>query len=172
MTDRIETSPELSDPVVIGVVSTHHGVRGTLRVKPVGSGVHLRKGESPVVGDGGRRTILGARQTPKGFLVDFEGIASREEADPMRGVELLLDRSELDDPEEGEIYVADLIGLEAFDHESGEKLGIVAETFETAAHEILVIRSDGEETYVPFTMEHVPEVNLEAGRITIAPPEE
>ncbi|CAN5580335.1 MAG: ribosome maturation factor RimM [Actinomycetota bacterium] len=170
MTDRNELSSELSDPVVIGVISTPHGVRGTLRVKPVGSGLHLRKGESPVVGDR-RRTILGARQTPKGFLVDFEGISSREEADAMRGAELFLDRDELDEPDEGEFYVSDLVGLEALD-ESGEKVGTVAETFETAAHEILVIREDGEEIYVPFTMEHVPEINLEAGRITIAQPEE
>jgi len=170
MTDRNELSSELSDPVVIGVISTPHGVRGTLRVKPVGSGLHLRKGESPVVGDR-RRTILGARRTPKGFLVDFEGISSREEADAMRGAELFLDRDELDEPDEGEFYVSDLVGLEALD-ESGEKVGTVAETFETAAHEILVIREDGEEIYVPFTMEHVPEINLEAGRITIAQPEE
>jgi 16S rRNA processing protein RimM len=89
----------------------------------------------------------------------------------MRGAELFLDRDELDEPDEGEFYVSDLVGLEALD-ESGEKVGTVAETFETAAHEILVIREDGEEIYVPFTMEHVPEINLEAGRITIAQPEE
>jgi 16S rRNA processing protein RimM len=161
---------ELSDPVVIGTIATPHGVRGTLRVRPVGSGRHLRKGASPLVGDG-RRRILNVRQTPKGFLIDFEGIGGREEADSMRGTELLLDRSELDEPEDGEVYVADLIGLEAFD-EAGEKVGTVAETFETAAHEVLVIRSGDEETYVPFTMEHVPEVDIEAGRIIVAPPEE
>ncbi len=171
MTDGTGTFRELSDPVVIGTITTPHGVRGTLRVKSVGSGRHLRKDASPLVG-GGRRLILEARQTPKGFLVDLEGVSSREDADAMRGVELFLDRSELDEPEEGEVYVADLIGLDAFDDDSGGKLGTVAETFETAAHEILVIRSGDEETYVPFTMEHVPEMNPEAGRITVAPPKE
>lgn len=171
MTKNSEPSSKLSDPVVIGTITAPHGVRGILRVKPVGSGRHLRKDASPLVG-GGRRLILEARQTPKGFLVEFEGISSREDADAMRGVELFLDRSELDEPEEGEVYVADLIGLDAFDDDSGEKLGTVAETFETAAHEILVIRSGDEEIYVPFTMEHVPELDIEAGRIIVAPPEE
>ncbi|MGH3090127.1 MAG: ribosome maturation factor RimM [Rubrobacteraceae bacterium] len=163
-------SRELSDPVLIGVVATPHGTRGTLRVKPTGSGRHLRKGASPLVGEE-RRDILKARQTPKGFLIDFEGIESREEADALRGIELFLDRCELDEPEEGGVYVADLIGLEAFDG-SGGKVGTVAETFETAAHEILVINTGDEELFVPFTMEHVPEVGIEAGRITVAPPEE
>lgn len=166
-----DVSRKLSDPVVIGTITTPHGIRGTLRVKPMGVGNHLREGISPLVG-GERRRILKARPTPKGFLIDFEGISSREDADAMRGIELFLDRSELDEPDEDEVYVADLVGLEAFDDESGEKLGTVEETFETAAHEILVIREDGEETYVPFTTEHVPEVDLEAGEITVAPPEE
>lgn len=170
MTERIEPSSKLSDPVVIGIVAVPHGIRGTLRVKPVGSGLHIRKGESPVVGDR-RRLILGARQTPKGFLIDFEGIESREDADPMRGTELFLDRSELDETDEGEFYVSDLVGLAAFDA-SGEKVGTIAETFETAAREILVIHSGDEEIFVPFTMEHVPDLDIEAGRITVAPPEE
>lgn len=160
----------LRDPVVIGTITTPHGVRGTLRVKPAGAGTHIREGTSPFAGDR-RLRILKSRETPKGFLVDFEGVESREKADSMRGCELFLDRSELDEPEDGEVYVADLIGLEAFDG-SGEKLGTVRETFETAAHEVLVIRAADEEIYVPFTMEHVPDVDVKAGRIIVAPPEE
>lgn len=139
-------------------------------MKPIGSGLHLHEGVSPLVGNE-RRRILESRPTPKGFLIDFEGAGSREDADAMRGAELFLDRSELDEPEEGEIYVSDLVGLEAFDEE-GEKVGRVKETFETAAHEVLVIAAGDEELYVPFTMEHVPEVEIEAGRIVVAPPEE
>lgn len=172
MTD--EAFRELSDPVLIGVITTPHGVRGTLRVKPTGSGQHLRKDLRPFVGRE-RRRILKSRPTPKGFLIDLEGVGSRKEADSLRGTELFLDRGELDPPEEGEFYVSDLVGMTAFDV-SGERVGSVAETFETAAHEILVIRAeggdDGGELYVPFTMEHVLELDIEAGRIIVAPPEE
>ena len=49
------------------------------------------------------------------------------------------------------------------------------ETFETSAHEILVIRKKEEpalpEHYVPFTVEHVPELDLAAGRVVVRPPE-
>ena len=49
------------------------------------------------------------------------------------------------------------------------------ETFETLAHEILVIRNKEEpalpELYVPFTAEHVPELDLAAGQVVVRVPE-
>jgi 16S rRNA processing protein RimM len=162
---------DLSDPVAIGVVVAPHGVRGTLRVRALGPGRHLREGTEPVVA-GMRRRISAARQTPKGFLLDLEGVESRTDAKPLGGEQLLLDREELDAPEAGEFYVADLVGLAAV-NDAGEVVGTVADTFETAAHEILVVREakDEQDLYLPFTMEHVPQVDLETGQIVVRPPE-
>jgi len=164
---------DLFDPVVIGIVGSPHGVGGTVRVRATGSGSHLREGVEPVV-DGIRRRILRSRETPKGFLVDFEGFAGRPDANSLKGKDLVLDRSDLDEPEEDEVYVGDLVGLKAVD-ERGVSLGVVAETFETSAHEVLVVRrKDGpndEEFYVPFTLEHVPEMDLGASRVVVRLPE-
>ena len=164
-----------TDPVVIGVIKTPHGVRGTVRVQPTGSGRHLREGMEPYV-EGTQYRILSSRPTPKGFLVDLQGIGSRAEAVALRGKELVLDRSELDPPDDEEFYVTDLIGLSAQDTE-GQEIGEVIETFETAAHEVIVIRPSGadnaaQDIYVPFTLEHVPELDLKSGRIVVQPPEE
>jgi 16S rRNA processing protein RimM len=156
----------LADPVVIGTIAAPHGVRGTLKVKVLGSGRHLRKGVKPVV-KGERRRILAARETPKGFLVDFEGIGDRELAGCLRGTELLLDREELDALDAEEFYVGDLVGLEAYDA-AGTRLGSVADIFETPAYEVLVVRDDeSAEHYVPFTLEHVPSVDMEEGRVVM-----
>jgi 16S rRNA processing protein RimM len=161
----------LVDPVVIGVVVAPHGVRGTLKVRAIGPGKHIRNNSTPVIG-GARRAILAVRQTPKGFLVEVEGVQSREGALSLKGEVLMLDRDELDAPEEGEYYVADLVGLTAV-NEAGEILGNVEDTFETAAHEVLVVREEDDgDFFVPFTLEHVPELDPRAGRITIRPPEE
>ncbi len=161
----------LSDPVVIGVVVAPHGVRGTLKVRAPGSGRHLRRGVEPVV-KRERRRILAARETPKGFLIDLEGIGNRELAAGLRGVELLLDRAELDAPEAEEFYVGDLVGLAAYDG-AGKHIGSVIDLLETPAHEILVVRDDGsaDELYVPFTFEHVPTVDPEGGRVVVNLPE-
>lgn len=162
-------STEPPDPIVIGFVGPPHGVRGTLRVRPAGTGRHLREGIEPFVG-GERRRILKVRETGKGFLVDLDGVGGREEAEKLRSEEMVLDRSELDRPEEGEFYVEDLVGLGAFD-ESGAVLGVVSEVLETPAHEVISIRSEEGEKLVPFTLEHTLEVDLEAGRIVVRPPE-
>jgi 16S rRNA processing protein RimM len=166
------TGTRLLDPVAIGVVVAGHGVGGTLRVRAIGIGKHLRKGVEPVLA-GARRRISAVRQTPKGFLVDVEGVGSREGANALKGEELVLDRAELDATEEGEFYVADLVGLTALDA-AGKVIGTVEDTFETGAHEVLVVREDagGNSLYVPFTREHVPDLDLEEGRVMVRPPEE
>jgi len=101
-------------------------------------------------------------------------VGDRSGASALRGEELVLDRQDLDAPGEGEFYVDELIGLTAVG-EDGEVLGRVEETFETPAHEILVVRkeeeSDGPALYVPFTLEHIPEIDLGSGRVVIRPPE-
>lgn len=168
---RSEDPPEgIPDPIVIGIVATPHGVHGTLRVKPTGSGRHLREGLEPLVG-GSRRRILKVRATPKGFLVDIEGVSDRAGAAEMRGAEIVLDRTELDVPDEDEFYVGDLVGLEAYDAETGEMVGTVMHIFPTPAHDVLVVWHEDEEFYVPFTLEHVPEVDPEGGRVTVKRPE-
>ncbi len=160
---------EPQDPVTIGTVVGTHGVRGTIRVRPTGTGEHLREGVNPSLA-GTRRPIKGVRVTPKGFLVDLKGVDDRRAAAALRGEALVLDRTDLDDPEEGEFYVADLVGLTAVDA-AGAPIGEVAETFETAAHEVLVVRTPDGDVLVPFTMEHVPGVDLGLGRVDVRPPE-
>jgi 16S rRNA processing protein RimM len=165
------SASDLADPVVIGVVVAPHGVRGTLKVKAPGSGRHLRHGVEPVV-KGERRRILTARETPKGFLVNLEGIGDRELAAGLRWAELLLDREELDVPEEEEFYVEDLLSLAVYDG-AGTHIGSVADIFETPAHEVLVVRSreSSTEQYVPFTVQHVPMVDAEGDRIVVNLPD-
>jgi 16S rRNA processing protein RimM len=160
---------KFSDPVVIGVVVAPHGVRGTVRVRPTGSGRHLRENVEPVVGET-RRRIVRSRPTPKGFLVDLEGVGDRSGAVGLKGEELVLDRAELDPTGEDEFYVRELVGLTAVS-DTGGVVGTVEETFETLAHEILVVRREEKVLYVPFTFEHVPEVDLPARRVVIRPPE-
>jgi 16S rRNA processing protein RimM len=161
----------LADPVVIGVIAAPHGVRGTVRVRAPGSGRHLRKGVEALV-NGQRRRILASRQTPKGFLVDLEGVDSRDLAASLRGSELVLDREELDAPDEEEFYVGDLVGLEVYD-DTGTYIGSVVDILDTPAHEIILVQNDGAATeqYIPFSREHVRTIDLEERRILVSLPE-
>ena len=103
--------------------------------------------------------------------MDVEGVEDRTGAAALRGTEVVLDRVELDAPDEDEFYVGDLVGLKAYDAEGGEHVGAVVHVFSTPAHDVLVVGRDDEEVYVPFTLEHVPEVDAEGGRISVKRPE-
>ncbi|TCJ16648.1 16S rRNA processing protein RimM [Rubrobacter taiwanensis] len=155
----------MEERVVIGVVRAPHGVRGTLRVSAPGSGRHLREGVRPLV-DGERRRIVRVRKTPKGFLVDLEGVESRDAAAALRGAELALERTELDELGPEEFYFDELIGLRAVE-EGGAPLGEVVGVLENPAHETLVIRDGGREVLVPFVSEQVLKVDLEKGVVIV-----
>ena len=155
---------DLSDPVVIGVVVAPHGVRGTLRVRALGPGRHLREGTEPVVA-GMRRRISAARQTPKGFLLDLEGVERSRCKAPWGRTALARPRG----ARRARRVLRGRPGRPCGREDAGEVVGTVADTFETAAHEILVVREVKEEQdlYLPFTLEHVPQVDLESGQIVV-----
>ena len=61
------------------------------------------------------------------YVVKFEGVNYRDQAEALRDVELLVpesDRPELDD---GEFHVLDLVGLEVFLQDTGESIGRVVD---------------------------------------------
>lgn len=122
--------------------------------------------------DGSERelAIASARPGPKEVLVRFEGVEGRSEAERLRGATVLVLRSELEPPKEGEFFLGDLVGLTAVD-EQGRVLGKVEEVWSTGPVPNLVIRGEALELVVPFADEFVPTVDLEAGRIVVRPPE-
>ena len=111
---------------------------------------------------------------PKGVLLGrVEGVTDRNGAEALRGVDLYVDRSRLPETEDDETYYhADLIGLAAVDKD-GEPLGRVAAVHDFGAGELLeIVAADGTELFLPFTKKVVPEIDLEAGRLTIVQPAE
>ncbi|MGH7078623.1 MAG: ribosome maturation factor RimM [Acetobacteraceae bacterium] len=80
---------------------------------------------------------------------------------------LFVARSSLPPTNPEEFYLADLIGLAAFDA-AGESLGVVSAVHDYGAGASLEIGP----LMIPFTRAAVPEVDLGAGRITVAPPPE
>jgi 16S rRNA processing protein RimM len=83
----------------------------------------------------------------------------------MGGVELWLPRDELPPAPPGEVYFADLVGLEAVNRD-GDELGRVADILELPAHPVLVLRGE-RERLVPLVPERVVRVDLDARRLTL-----
>ncbi|WP_061960452.1 ribosome maturation factor RimM [Demequina flava] len=116
----------------------------------------------------GPLTIENVRTQSGRWYVRFEEIATREEADAVRGVELVLDGDESD--EEDAWYVHELVGL-GVQRPSGEVLGEVVDLQSMPAQDLLVVRQgSGSRAMIPFVEEFVQEVDLEAGHVIVTPP--
>ena len=104
----------------------------------------------------------------------LEALVARAEtaAEQLRGALLVVDASEVeptDDPDE--FHDVELEGLRVL-NTGGDELGRVHEVVHTPAGELLAVRTgDGREVLVPFVSEIVPEVDLEAGKLVVDPPE-
>jgi 16S rRNA processing protein RimM len=160
----------------LGYVARAHGLRGEVAIRtfdPASETLDIvervllrtRSGEERVL------RIEDVRPTPKENLVVFEEIVGRYEAEQLVGSTVLAFREDLEPPAEGEYFQGDLVGLCAVD-ESGKPLGRVEELWNAGEVPNLVIRGEGlPELMVPFVDDFVLDVDLEAGRIVIRPPE-
>lgn len=107
------------------------------------------------------------QQSGPRLMVKLNGVDTPEQAQALGRETIRVARSSLPEPEPGEYYWHDLIGLEVVNLE-GYVYGRVARMQETGAHDVLEIHAGDGVVLIPFvTGEFVREVDLDAGRITV-----
>ena len=154
--------------VTMARIGAPHGVRGAVRLTVFAEDPLALRRYNPFTDDAGRTLKLKAvRAAGKSHVAEIEGVASREEADRLRGAMLRVPRRRLPRPDDEEYYHVDLIGLEA-QLEDGTVLGRVAAVNDFGAGDVLEIGGT-RSVLVPFTREVVPHVDLAAGRLVVAP---
>ena len=161
--------------VKLGRITRPHGVKGELRVVLYGRDPDnlIAQEEVWLVGTEGPRPgrMEWVRPVSGGALVKLLGVDDPEAGRRLAGIEIAVPRAALAEPEDGEYYWVDLIGLKVRD-ESGAELGRVVDLMETPAHDVLVIEDGrGGETLVPAVEPLVTRVDLAAGIITVRRPE-
>ena len=167
------------DRVCLAAIAGAHGVRGLVKLKTFTETPEDALAYGPLEDEAGARRFevsLKGRAGGKGgdlLLAEIAGVDSREAADALRGTRLYVARAALPEIDEEEtFYHADLVGLAAVDGE-GAARGRVKAVQNFGAGDLLEIEEEGGASYfLPFTKAAVPEVDLAAGRIVIAPPEE
>lgn len=107
----------------------------------------------------------------KGVILQLEGVDNRNLAEDLVGQEILIERSQLPEPEEDTWYWQDLIGLEVVDHDRGF-IGKITRIFPTGANDVLVVTDQDQETLVPMHKHFVESIDMDAGTMKITLPEE
>ena len=160
--------------ILVGRVAGAFGVKGELRITSyTDDPAALVRYRDLRRKDGAPALTLTAGRVHKGAVVACAAeVATREEAEALRGLELYLPREALPAPEADEFYLVDLIGLAAVALD-GTGLGRVKSVQNFGAGDLLEIAPpEGPTWWLPFTKEAVPEVKLAEGRIVAVRPAE
>ena len=165
----------MSDPLIcVGAIGGAYGVRGEVRVKSFCAVPEDIESYSPLTSEDGTQTFTLAliRPMKNGFVARIAEVATKEDADRLKGTQLFARRDQLPTLPDDEYYYTDLVGLEVFDT-GGTSLGHVKSVQNHGASDLLEIHGPGATTTVllPFTRAAVPTVDLAAGRIVADPPE-
>ena len=161
-------------PICVARIGAAHGVRGAVKLWTFTEDPLAVKRYGPLTTkDGARQSEVATAREANGHLVaTLKGVATREEAERLNGLELYIAREKLPATDEDEYYHADLIGLAAVSA-THEPIGRVTAIHNFGAGDIIEIAPPhGSTLLLPFTNAVVPTVDLANGRVVIVLPAE
>lgn len=158
------------DPrIEIGRIAKAHGIRGEVVIV-------THDAESEVLSDlpvlwiqGAERKVTGARNTHRGWLVQLDGVITRNDAETLRGLTVEVERALLD-LDEDDVLLDDLVGCKVV-RVDGTPWGEIAEVSDNGMQDLLVIHDGELERMLPLVDEFVTNIDLDAGIVTVDPPE-
>jgi 16S rRNA processing protein RimM len=160
--------------ICIARIGAAHGVRGAVKLWTFTEDPLAVKAYGPLTTKDGARQfeVTDAREAKDHLVATLKGIATREEAERLNGLELYIAREKLPVTDENEYYHADLIGLAAVTP-ANVPLGRVIAIHNFGAGDIIEIAPPhGATMLLPFTNAVVPSVDLSIGRVVIELPDE
>ncbi|MDN5786034.1 ribosome maturation factor RimM [Pseudorhodobacter sp.] len=164
--------PDPEKWLCVGAISGAYGVKGEVRLKSFCAEPTAIADYGPLFSEDGLRSfkITLTRPVSGGLGARLSGVATKEEADALRGQSLYVGRDKLPSLPDDEFYHTDLIGLEARDT-GGAVLGKVIAVHNHGAGDLLEIGTAAGSILLAFSLATVPTVDLAAGRIVVDLPE-
>lgn len=161
----------MEDLLKVGVITTTHGVRGEVKVFPTTDEAERFLEIDYVFLDTGRELKKLEIQNVKFFknlaILKFKGIDNINDIEMYKGRDLWIPREEGQELEEGEYYIADLIGMDVV-LEDGTAFGTLKDVMETGANDVYVIGTkDRGEVLLPAIRECILDVNVEESVMTV-----
>jgi 16S rRNA processing protein RimM len=164
----------MAAPICVARIGAAHGVRGAVKLWTFTEDPLAVKRYGPLATkDGARRfEVTHAREANGHLVATLKGVATREDAERLNGIELYVAREKLPATDADEYYHADLIGLAAV-NAANEPIGRVTAIHNFGAGDIIEIAPPhGATMLLPFTNAVVPSVDLAGGRVVIELPAE
>lgn len=149
-----------------GKIINTHGIKGAMKVESwCDSPYVLAELERVFLEKNGsfkEYEVIDSSVFKRFVILELDGILTIEEAEKLKNRVIYLAREDLE-LEEGEIFIADLIGLPVIDVDSGVEYGKISDVMNTGASDIYVINTPNGEAMMPAVKEFVKEIDLEKG---------
>ena len=152
----------------VGKVTSTHGVMGEVRVQPWADSPEFLCQFKTLYVDQAHWPIKVERALVHKNMVilKFEGITDVPSALSMRNAILYIDRADAKLPK-GSFFLADLMGLEVRDAQSGQVLGKIADIMNLPANNVYVVRGGERELLIPAVPQFIAETNVEDGYLRV-----
>ncbi|MGE9942188.1 ribosome maturation factor RimM [Bariatricus sp. SGI.161] len=155
----------------VGVITQTHGVRGEVKVFPTTDDAARFKKLKHVMLDTGKETLPLEIESVKFFkqfvILKFKGFDNINDIERYKRCPLLVERENAVPLEEGEYFIADMIGMKVITDE-GENFGILKDVMETGANDVYMIEHPSEgEVLVPAIKECILDVDIENRQMKI-----
>ena len=168
--------------IVVGRIGRPHGVKGaaTIEVRTDEPDKRFAVGARLLTDSGLDLTVASATWHSGRLLVTFEGFEDRSAVEQLRNALVSVDRPADERPEDPEeFYDSDLEGCEVVvvggdsdGDPGGAAIGVVREVSHLPGQDLLVVVTpDEREVLIPFVSAFVPQIDMNAKRIVITPPE-
>ncbi len=160
----------MQDYLMIGTVLKPQGIRGEVKIKPYAARVEMFSSWKQVwLENSGSFTAVPLKVTRihDGFVyARLADSTSAGDAEAFRGRDLYIDRAHAAPAENGEVYIADLIGCRAED-EDGNPVGVLTDVLQYGSVDTWVFRTSSGTLMAPALLTVFPEVDPAAGRILV-----
>ncbi|MDO4167292.1 MAG: ribosome maturation factor RimM [Eubacteriales bacterium] len=160
----------MEDKFRVGVIANTHGIRGEVKVFPTTEDPARFKILKQVLLDTGEEwlelEISSVRFFKNMVIVKFKGMDNINDVEQYKGKDMYVTRENAIPLEEGEYYLADIIGAKVVT-EDGACFGELTDVLETGANLVYVVAHEGKEVLLPVIPDCVKDVDVEQMQITV-----
>ena len=149
----------------VGVISNTHGIRGEVKVYPTTDNVRRFDDLKEVILDTGKEQldlhVTSVKYFKNMVILKFKEFDNINDIIPYKGMDLLVTRENAIPLEDGEYYIADIIGSKVITDED-KILGTLTDVLQTGANDVYVVKTkDGKEVLLPSIEECILDRDIE-----------
>ena len=165
----------IKDRVTIGKIVGVHGVKGLLKIHSYAESLEILQPGTMIsvsTAEGRKKNyeIDWIKSHSRGALLALNTISDRDQAKPLIGADLQIEKRVLPELETGVYYWYELIGLKVFTIDD-RYLGRLESIIETGANDVYVVRNDRREILIPALKSVVQKIDIKAKSMRVDLPD-